>query len=712
MVSALDSFCAHCALPIGRRPNLRQVKGEARAFCCYGCAIAFQVRNGSHEEVDAASFLVRLGAGAFLSMNVMMLSWLFYGDFPDLDGALPRTEVLWVIWLLATPAVAMLGWPFACDAWEEAKRARVGASGLAIFGVVSAYLYSTFVLLSGGEDVYFDTATMVLVLFTLGRYLEAAGRARAARDLAPMLEAESQWVTRVEADTEARRQVALIRVGDVIRVAPGERIAVDGAVIEGRGFVDEAVISGESRRIEKSAGASVIAGSVNLDGQLLVRCEAAGADTRWGQICRSVRSALSARSPLQGVADRVSAVVVPLVLAVATVVVATGVSSIGLDEAMLRGVAVLVVACPCALGLAASLATSLGVARLTRQGCLVRSGGVLESLARVRTMLFDKTGTLTSGTPRLVAIQTNGIAADSLLGRAAGLEQDSWHALGEGIAAAAAARGLQPLPARDARCVPGCGVVATAEDGLTAAGSANWLAELGFQPAGGGVAEAAASHAASGFALVHVGWAGAERGLIAFEHELRPEANATLAALRQHGIRSFVVSGDLPEATRRAADAAGADDWVAQVPPEAKAELVALLRRERGVVAMVGDGINDAMALAEADVGISIATATDLARETADLVLPRNSLALLPWAVRMAGVVRRTIVSNLVWAFGYNAVAVALAAGGLLQPIGAAALMAGSSLLVIVNSLRLERFPAPEEKETTTERGLPDAAHV
>ncbi|MFY9314663.1 MAG: heavy metal translocating P-type ATPase [Burkholderiales bacterium] len=696
METARNSFCAHCALPIGRRPDLRQVSGEARVFCCYGCAIAFQVRHGNHEEADAASFLVRLGTGAFLAMNVMMLSWLFYGDFPDLDGALPRAGILWVVWLLATPAVAILGWPFASEAWQEAKNARVGASGLAVFGVACAYLYSTFVLLRGGEEVYFDTATMVLVLFTLGRYLEAAGRARAARDLAPMLEAESRTA----------------RVGDVIRVAPGERIAVDGVIVEGRAFVDEAVISGESRRLEKSAGASVTAGSLNLDGHLLVRCEAAGGDTRWGQICLAVRSALSARSPLQGVADRISAAAVPLVLAVAAVVVAAGVSSLGFDEAMLRGVAVLVVACPCALGLAAPLAAALGVARLTRQGCIVRSGGVLESLARAHTILFDKTGTLTSGTPRLVAIQTNGVAADLLLRRAAGLEQGSGHALGRGIASAAAARGLLPLAARDARSIPGCGVVATAEDGSTAAGSAKWLAELGFQPAGGGIAEAAASHAASGFALVHVGWAGAERGLIAFEHELRPEAEATLAALRQQGIRSFVVSGDLAEATRRTADAAGADDWVSQVPPEAKAELVALLRRERGVVAMVGDGINDAMALAEADVGISIASATDLARETADLVLPRNSLALLPWAVRMAGAVRRTIVSNLVWAFGYNAVAVALAASGLLQPIGAAALMAGSSLLVIVNSLRLERFPAPEEKEAAVESGLPDVAHV
>ncbi len=679
-MTALDqAFCVQCALPLGRRPYLQRVIGELRGFCCYGCGLAFQVRHGNVEEAQAASFLVRLGVGTFFSMNVMMLSWLVYSGSLDTESEGLRAAVLWVIWLLATPAVAILSWPFARAAWQEARGARLGAPALAVLGVVCAYVYSSAVLLSGGEEIYLDTATMVLLLFTVGRYLEASGRAHAARDLTPMIEAESR----------------ILRVGEVIRVAPGERIAVDGVVLQGRAYVDEAVISGDNRLIDKGPGAHVVAGSVSTDGHLWVRCEAVGADTRWGRICRAVRRALSARSPLQGAADHIAAASVPIVLAVAGGVMLYGASRLALESAFLSALAVLVVACPCALGLATPLATALGVARLARQGCVVRDGSVLETLARIRTIVFDKTGTLTSSAARVAAIEACGVSAEVLLSRAAGLAHQSRHALGRGMVAEAEARGLRPVSASDVCVAPGRGVMATAGDGLIAAGSETWLAQLGFRRAGATVAARARSYAASGFALVHVGWAGQERGVIAFEHELQPEARETVSALRGHRLHTVLVSGDLPEATRRAAESAGVDEWRASITPEGKAEWVTRWQLERGAIAMVGDGINDGLALTGADVGISFGSADALARETAELVLPPNGLALLPWAIELARATRRTIVSNLAWAFGYNIVAVTAAASGLLQPILAAALMAGSSLLVIANSMRLRRFPAP-----------------
>ncbi|MBI3706175.1 MAG: cation-translocating P-type ATPase [Proteobacteria bacterium] len=672
--------------------------GEMRAFCCYGCAIAFQVRHGSREEAQANAFLVRLGVGAFLSMNIMMLSWLLYSGSLDMDGAALSGPIRLVIWLLATPAVTILGWPFALDAWREARRAQIGAAGLVVVGVGGAYAYSTAVLLFGGQDIYLDTAAMVLVLFTLGRYLEAAGRARAARDLTPMMEAESQWVARVTPDGSERCRGSDLRIGDIVRIGPGERVAVDGVVVEGSAYVDEAVISGESRRIDKFPGTRVIAGSVNMDGLLLVRCEATGIDTRWGQICRAVRRAVGARSPLQGIVDRIAAASIPLVLVVASAVLVYGAVRLPLDAAVLRSLAVLVVACPCALGLAGSLATALAVSRLARQGCIVRDGGALETLAHISTIIFDKTGTVTSGLPRMVAVATDGVSIEELLSRAAGLECHAGHALGQAIVAAAEARGLEPTAARDVRVMPGCGVAATAADGVMAAGTASWLVELGLRPWGSTVAANAQIYGARGFTVVHVGWAGHCRGVIAFENELRPEARAVIAALHRLGLRTVLHSGDLPEATRRTAEVLCIADWQARVSPEGKAELVKSWRRRSGPVAMVGDGLNDGLALVGADLGISLGSASALARETADLVLPQDSIALLPWSIELARAVRRTIVSNLAWAFGYNFVAIALAAGGKLPPIIAAALMAGSSLLVIANSLRLERFPAPAKR--------------
>jgi Cu2+-exporting ATPase len=261
------AMCIHCGLPSGLRPSVRRIGGTTCTFCCYGCALAFQVRSGIFEEAEAAWDLVRLGVGAFFAMNIMLLSLLLYSGALDVGTDGLRQVVHGALWLLATPAVAILGWPFARDAWQGLRAGRLGSGSLVVVGVGAAYGYSALAVVAGGTEVYFDTATMVLALFTLGRCIEAVGRARAARDLAPMLEAESQWVTRVQAGTEVRCAVTAIAPGDWIRVSAGERIAIDGRVLDGRARVDEAVISGEGRPIAKQPGDHVIAGSVALDDQ-------------------------------------------------------------------------------------------------------------------------------------------------------------------------------------------------------------------------------------------------------------------------------------------------------------------------------------------------------------------------------------------------------------------------------------------------------------
>jgi P-type Cu2+ transporter len=699
MTSMPDALCRHCLLPIGRRGFARTVNGEGCQFCCFGCCIAHQVKSGSGDASEAAWFLVRLGVGSFLSMNIMLFSLLVYsGAFSGADRrVLPTIQLL--LWGLATPAVLILGEPFLRETWLQARRGRLTSSALIVLGSLAAYAYSTLAMFQPGGHLYFDTASMVLMLFTLGRYLEAAGRARASRDLAPLLAAESEFAMVVEGAAEHRRPVREVRAGMLIRVRPGERIPVDGLIVEGSSHTDEAVITGESRQVAKAVGAEVLAGSINLDGPLLISSSGAGGESRWAQICRSVRDALRQSSRTQRIADRLVGAFVPIVLALATLTLVYWMQRLPLDQAMLTALSVLVVACPCAVGLAAPMAHSLGIGQLARHGCLVRSPGALEALAGIRLIAFDKTGTLTTGRPHLVDLACDGVGEDEVLARLAGLERHSEHALAHAIAMAASARGVDPIDAMDVRVVPGRGLRGVVHGECVAAGSAAMMSELGWQvpPV---LSERAAQMASTHHSVVFLGWsengrAGRARAVLSFDDTLLHEAGTTIEALRRLGLRVTLLSGDHPGAAARVAATVGMDEWQAGLLPEAKRVALDQYRARYAAIAMVGDGLNDGPGLACADVGIAVGSATDLARETADLVLPADGLWLLPWVVCRARAVRSVILSNLAWAFGYNLIALTCAVFGLLQPILAAAVMAGSSLLVVLNSLRLERLPGP-----------------
>jgi Cu2+-exporting ATPase len=485
----------------------------------------------------------------------------------------------------------------------------------------------------------------------------------------------------------------------LIRVKPGERIPVDGLIVEGRSHTDEAVITGESRQVAKAVGAGVLAGSINLDGPLLIRSSGAGGESRWAQICRSVRDALRQSSRTQRIADRLVGAFVPIVLALAAMTLVYWGQRLPLDQAVLTALSVLVVACPCAVGLAAPMAHSLGIGQLARHGCLVRSPGALEALAAARLIAFDKTGTLTLGRPKLVDIAGDGVGEEEVLARLAGLERHSEHGLAHAVAMVAIARGLDPVAAEDVQIVPGRGLRGVVHGESVAAGSAALMRELGWQlpPT---LSERADDMATTGHSVVFVGWsenacAGRARAVLSFDDTPLPEAAATIDALRSLGLRVTLLSGDHAGAAARVAATVGVDEWQAGLLPEAKRAALDQYRARHGAIAMVGDGLNDGPGLACADVGIAVGSATDLARETADLVLPADGLWLLPWVVGRARAVRSTILANLAWAFGYNLIALTCAVLGLLQPILAAAVMAGSSLLVVLNSLRLERLPGP-----------------
>ncbi len=691
MINKEEKFCSHCLLPLGSQPTLRTVNGEEHAFCCYGCCLAFQVRHDSNEEPEAAWLLVRLGVGCFLAMNIMLFSLLLYSDTFEFADAELLPKIHWLLGILATPVLLILGGPFFHESWKGLLQGRLTSAALISLGAGTAYCYSVLMLFTGGNHIYFDTATMVLVIFTFGRYLEAAGRAKAVRNLAPLLEAEGQWATVILEGQERHRSVREVEVGMTVRVRPGERIPVDGLLLEGSSSVDESLLTGESRPVIKTEGSDILAGSINHEGSLLIRCSAAGSATLWGRLCQSVRDTLSQPGSTQRMSDQVATGFVPVVLGIAIMTVIYWRGQVPFDQALLNGMAVLVVACPCALGLAAPLATALGFDQFMRRGCLVRGGEVQENLARIKGIAFDKTGTLTEGATRLVRIEFGDSSHDEVLQRAAGLEQHSEHALAHGIISAARERNLRLTNPERVQAFPGSGILGYVEGDLVAVGRGEWIREQGLNLPST-LSERLLNYENSGQTAVCVGWSGKVNGLLLLDDLLLPEARATVQALRSLKLQTLLLTGDLPAVAQRIAESAGIEEWQAGFSPEEKSNFLAQWSKRNGCVAMVGDGLNDGPVLASAEVGIAVGTATDLARETADLVLPKGGLNLLPWVITLARAVRRTILTNLLWAFGYNLVAITLAVFGLLQPILAAGLMAGSSLLVVFNSLRLEQF--------------------
>ncbi|MBA2352284.1 MAG: cation-translocating P-type ATPase [Pseudomonadota bacterium] len=672
--------CSHCLLPVSLNGQEREVNGERLPFCCYGCCLAYQVSHGERDEPEAAWLLIRIGAGAFLAMFIMLFSLLLYsGTFGENDGVIVRA-VHFILWALATPLVVILGAPFLRGAAQAARAGRFSADTLVVIGSFAAYGYSALQVVQGGDAVYFDTATMVLVLFTLGRYLEAQARVRTARSLAPMLAAERASATVMVDGSETGRPVSEILPGAIVRVRAGERLPVDGVVIEGSSHCDEAVLTGQPERLRKQPGSSVYAGSINGDGALLVRASVAGNATRWVQISRAVRVALSRKSLLGELIDRVAAWFVPAVLLLALATLWYWNARGPFEDALMAGLAVLVVACPCALGLAAPLACALGLGEAAQKGILIRGGGVLEKLARVRAFAFDKTGTLTSGSLRVVEVMTVKAGEAELFGYAAGLAAGSKHPLSLSIEGAARERDYSALSLAGITAKPGQGMVAA----NAAMGSAALMQTHNWRIPDVLTARAESSNAT----LVYVGWNGAVRGLLCLADEAPSDAGAAVSALHELGFATTMLSGDAEAPAARIACAVGIKSHHAMLTPEGKVAALREFARQHGAVAMVGDGVNDGPVLAAAMVGIAVGNASDFAREAADITLPAASLRELPWLIALARRVRDTMYKNLAWAFGYNAIALSLAVSGLLQPVIAAGLMAGSSVVVVINSLR------------------------
>ncbi|MGH8263420.1 MAG: heavy metal translocating P-type ATPase [Steroidobacteraceae bacterium] len=679
--------CAHCRLPLGRNVYRRALAGRALQYCCYGCFLARQVAFGRSEESESIWLLVRLAAGAFFGMLIMLFSLLIYaGAVTEEQPALYRAVQILLL-ALSTPVLVLIGGPFLRASASALRAGRLTADSLIAMAVVSAYAYSVYQVVVGGTQVFFDTLTMVLLSFTLGRYLEAVGRARAVADLESLLDLSRVRARVVVGGTDRDRPASEIEAGALVRIRPGERIPVDGVVQSGRSDVDESMLTGESRPVLKSPGRQVFAGTLNGEGALIVRADGSIAESRWARLGALVRDALAERSPLQDRVDAIAVWFLPAVLLLATATFAFWFSRTDDAAAALRcALAVLVVACPCALGLAAPLAVSRGVSCALAIGAVAQRGA-LETLAEVRAIVFDKTGTLSEGrlSIRSVLALAPRWTTQSVLGLAASLARDSEHPIAVTLRSATAGN----CAATDVRAYPGFGVAASVEGRLIAAGSAAMFGRLGW-PAPVASEVDAALQAEPALSIVYIGVDGLLVGAILLADAPRADAAALVRELRRRGLHVVLMSGDRSPAVLAFARKVGIDDARGAMSPEGKLRELRQLQASLGRVAAVGDGLNDGPLLAAADVGLAVPCSVDLARASARILLPPDGVARIPALLDLGRRVRRLVRSNLAWALGYNGIALALAAAGRISPIAAALLMAGSSLFVLVNSSRLD----------------------
>jgi Cu+-exporting ATPase len=629
--------------------------------------------SGDHmnHDVPEEKLRPRLIGSAILAVPVVALSMVMAWQFPGWQ---------WWVLALATPIVFWGGYPFHSAALNSARHGTSTMDTLVSIGTLAAYFWSAFVVITGAAThghghVYFEVAAAVTVFLLAGRYSEAKAKRSAGSALRALMSLGAKEATVLRGGDEVRISAAELVVGDVLVVRPGERVATDGTVIEGSSALDTSAMTGESVPADVSIGDAVLGGAVNTYGRILLRANQVGADTQLARMARMVADAQSGKASIQRLADRVSAVFVPVVLVIAALTLAGWlVTGHPATAAFTAAVAVLIIACPCALGLATPTAILVGTGRGAQLGVLIKKPQVLETVRGIDTVVLDKTGTVTTGRMSVSSLEVQpGEDADVVLARAAAIEAASEHPIAAAIVHEARARGLTPAPVTDFANDPGTGVSGVV-DGTNVR-----------------VTRAADS---DGRTSVEVSWDGARRGIIRLADTVKPTSAEAIAELKALGITPMLLTGDNQAVAVRVAAEVGiaATDVIAGVLPSQKADSISALQARGRRVAMVGDGVNDSVALATADIGMAMGTGTDAAIEAGDITLVRGDLRTVPTALRLSSKTLRIIKQNLFWAFGYNAAAIPLAALGLLNPMIAGAAMAVSSVLVVANSLRLKRF--------------------
>lgn len=709
--------CNYCELPV---PGAQ----SGPVYCCSGCRFAAAVTHEKGEVGESRWMLTGLGVSLFFSLNVVMLTMALwaYADKPDTKFAAALADFLrWIALLFTIPVLAWLGVPLSRNAIDQLKRGQLSTDLLLMTGVIAAFGYSVVSTIRGLGHVYFEVSCVILVLVTLGRWLEATGRRQASEALHSLETLLPETARRVLYDglpspSELSIPLAEVQVGDHLRVRATERIPVDGKVLHGSATVDEQFFTGESWPAAKRSGSKLLGGTLNLDGDLVIEVSAPPKQGALGRLVEAVRQAQAAKGYFEQLADSWARVFFPVIALIALgTAIWHGVHT-GAEAAILNSLAVVLIACPCALALATPLAVWAALGTAARKGVLLHGGEALERLAKITALRFDKTGTLTTGSPsvRHFLCETP-TERDEVLRRAAALTDSSTHIFSRAVRGFVETTELIPT-LESILSIPGRGLVATLHGvlGETVLGSLRLMNEKQLRI--GSKIGAAIQHLdQESESCVLVGWDGEVRGLFLLKEELRPESIELVSGCQELGLDIAVLTGDLKVRGANLSRELGVSVH-AELLPEDKLEAIRLLKQTRARVGMVGDGINDAPALALADVGIAMGCGTDVTRESADVCLIRDDLRMIPWSIGFARRAVSTIRQNLFWSFAYNGLGVVLAACGWLHPAIAAALMVISSLMVLGNSLRLREGEPREsfahDEFTTTKISFVTAAEV
>ena len=731
--------CANCAMNIERTLN-KKVPGVVQAsvnFASERAAVQYLANLTSVEEIIAA--IREAGYDAIppeetgeaedieqrarraeiaeqtrkfivgLLFTLPLFLWSMARDFGLLGAWSHALWVNWAFWALATPVQFYTGWDYYTGGWKSLKNRSANMDVLVAMGSSVAYFYSLSVLLypALGSHVYFETSAVIITLIKLGKMLEARAKGKTGNAIRKLMGLRPKTATIIRDGKELEVSLKEVKVGDALVVRPGEKIPVDGVVLEGNSAVDESMLTGEPIPVDKTPGDSVVGATINSEGFLKFRATKVGKDTALAQIIKMVQEAQGSKAPIQALADRVAAVFVPGVIGIATITFILWWTLGGeFVPAMIRLVAVLIIACPCALGLATPTAIMAGTGKAAEKGILFKDSEALEKATKLETIVLDKTGTLTLGRPtvaEVIAFNSSSPVKDKkeLLRIAASVEKGSEHPVGRAILKEAEKQNLELFEPEDFKASGGLGVQARINGQMVYVGKPGWFVEMGVDMVGGNDHVHTLQRQGKTLMAVVVGKELA--GLIAVADSLKPESKEAVADLRARGLKVVMLTGDNTETARSIGEQVQVDEIVAEVRPEEKSMKVKELQGKGHMVGMVGDGINDAPALAQADVGIAIGTGTDVAIETADVILASGNLLGVSRAIQLSRATMRTVKENLFWAFIYNIILIPVAAGLLypleflpsvlrqLHPILAALAMALSSVTVVSNSLRLYR---------------------
>jgi len=666
------------------------------------------VDDAAPPESEARAILPRLVAAIVLTVPVVAISMIPAFGFEGWP---------WVALVLSTPVVFWSGWSFHVTAIRNLRHHTVAMDTLISLGTLAAYFWSLVALVFLGADshggnmslgamfsdhgstyVYFETSALIISLVLLGRYFEARARSRSGDALRALLD-----LTVKMARTEDGEDIPVseLKPGDRFVVRPGERVATDGLVVDGQSSVDTSMITGEPLPVEVGVGAEVVGATINVSGRLVVEAGAVGSQTVLAQIIRLVETAQGTKAPIQRLADRISSVFVPIVLIVALftliawLIVDAAAGEFGVSRAITAAVAVLIVACPCALGLATPTAIMVGTGRGASLGVLIKGGEVLETAYKIDTVVLDKTGTITEGRMQVSCVVTaDGVSTDQLLTRAATIETASEHPLAQALVAYAYEQKIVPRPVNNFSSEPGRGATGEVDGVVVRVGRVDFAGDVPDD-----ISRALARPELQPASVVGVGWDGVVKGLFFVTDAIKPTSAEAVIALKSLDLNLIMITGDNQAVAEMVAEKVGIDNVIAQALPKEKLARVAQWQSEGLQVAVIGDGVNDAPALAQGDLGIAIGTGTDVAIEASDLTLVSGDLRAAADAIALARRTFSTIRGNLFWAFAYNVAAIPLAAFGLLNPVIAAAAMGFSSVFVVTNSLRLRRFKGYRAKQ-------------